>query len=85
MSEEPRYDDVRYRQSSVKIVEKREDARNSLAHLFMFGYVVIIGMLIVFTTFFELKPDTAKDYLLAVGSPLGLVIAFYFKSAGRSD
>ena len=27
----------------------------------------------------ELPQDSAKDYLLAIGSPLGFIIGFYFK------
>ena len=67
-------------QSAVKRAEKRESTRSMIALVFIIGWLIIIGTLIIFTTFFGLKPDAAKDYLLAIGSPLGFITAFYFKS-----
>ena len=60
-----------------------EKTRKVIAIGFVIGYLVIIAVLIVFTTFFNLKSDTAKDYLLAIGSPLGFIIGFYFKAQDK--
>lgn len=67
-------------QSVIKRAEKRESTRSMIALTFIIGWLVIIAGLIVFTTFFKLQSDAAKDYLLAIGSPLGFITAFYFKS-----
>lgn len=67
--------------SSIKRAEKREDTRSRIATIFIFGYLFVIGVLILLSTFFKLPPENAKDYLLAIGSPLGFIIGYYFKSA----
>lgn len=70
-------------QSQIKRAEKQEDTRSLIANIFVIGYLVIIASLIMLSTFKQLPSDTAKDYLLAVGSPLGFIIGFYFKSSDK--
>jgi len=60
-----------------------ENTRKVIAISFVTGYLIIIGVLILLTTFSNLKSDTAKDYLLAIGSPLGFIIGFYFKAQDK--
>lgn len=67
-------------QSAIKRAEKRESTRSTIALVFICGWIGIIALLVLLTTFFRLSPETAKDYLLAIGSPLGFITAFYFKS-----
>jgi hypothetical protein len=66
--------------SSVERAEKREGTRSTIAQYFIFAYIGIVVALLVLTTFFNLASETVKDFLLAVGSPLGFIIGYYFKS-----
>jgi hypothetical protein len=61
-------------QSQIKRAEKQEDTRSLIANIFVVGYLAILVILIILSTFFKLASDTVKDYLLAVGSPLGLLL-----------
>jgi hypothetical protein len=65
-------------------VDRREDTRTIIAKVFVFSYLVLILILILLTSFAKLPQDAAKDYLLAISSPLGFVIGFYFKSTQSS-
>ncbi|PWU23392.1 hypothetical protein C5B42_03095 [Candidatus Cerribacteria bacterium 'Amazon FNV 2010 28 9'] len=67
-------------QSGIKTAEKREDTRSRIAIYFILGYFVIIIFLLVATAITKISTDVAKDYLLAIGSPLGFIVGFYFKS-----
>ena len=58
----------------------REHTRSSIALLFLWGYLVLLVLLILFATFASLSMDAVKDFLLALGGPFGFVIGFYFKS-----
>lgn len=70
-------------QSSIKRAEKREDTRSRIATIFVIGYFLAIACLLIFSTFFTLASETAKDYLLSIGSSLGFIIGYYFKSAAN--
>jgi len=70
-------------QSQIKRAEKQEDTRSLIANIFVIGYLLILITLIILSTFFDLTSETVKDYLLAVGSPLGFIIGFYFKSSEK--
>lgn len=71
----PQEDEAVYR-----LAQKQEDTRTRIAQYFVGGYLLIIILLIVLATFFKLDSEQAKDYLLAISSPLGFIIGFYFKA-----
>lgn len=60
--------------SKIKRAEKQEDTRSLIANIFVIGYLIVIVGLIILSTFFKLGSESAKDYLLAIGSPLGFII-----------
>ncbi len=64
----------------TRIAEKQEDTRTRIAQFFVVGYLALIFTLIIFSTFFKLPAEGVKDYLLAISSPLGFIIGFYFKA-----
>lgn len=64
----------------IEIATRRETTRSLIAKIFILGYFGIVILLIILTAFFKLTQDIVKDYLLAIGSPLGFVVGFYFKS-----
>jgi len=66
--------------SVLRLAEKQEDTRTRIAVFFVAGYLLLILLLIILSTFFALPADNVKDFLLAIGSPLGFIIGFYFKS-----
>lgn len=66
--------------SGVKRAEKQESTRSIIALVFVIGYLFITLVLIFFSAFKQLTADTAKDYLLALGTGLGFIIGFYFKA-----
>lgn len=66
--------------SGVKRAEKQEDTRSVIAIGFVIGYAVIIVVLIGLAAVKLLDGNLVKDFLLAIGSPLGFIIGFYFKS-----
>lgn len=68
-------------QSQIKRAEKQEDTRSRIANVFIYGYLLLLLVLILLSAFGKLAQDSAKDYLLAIGSPLGFIIGFYFKSS----
>jgi hypothetical protein len=70
-------------QSSISREEKQEDTRSTIARVFIFAYILIIAGLILLSTFFKLDGNTSKDYLLAISSPLGFIIGYYFKSGSK--
>lgn len=67
-------------ESTIKRAEKREGTRSTIALVFVAAYFGVIVGLIILTTFFNLPSDVAKDYLLAIGSSLGFILGYYFKS-----
>lgn len=69
--------------SGVKRAEKQEDTRSTIAIGFVIGYAVVVGLLIILSAFKKLDSNTTKDFLLSIGSPLGFIIGFYFKSSGH--
>ena len=69
--------------SGVKRAEKQEDTRSTIAIGFVIGYAVIVAILITLCAFRRLDGNTVKDFLLAIGSPLGFIIGFYFKTSDR--
>lgn len=69
--------------SGVKRAEKQENTRSIIALVFVIGYLALLLILIILSTFKKLPSDAAKDYLLAVGSPLGFIIGFYFKTTSN--
>jgi len=69
--------------STVKRAEKREDTRSRIAVFYIAGYLAVILVLLAAVTFFKLSSDISKDFLLAIGSPLGFIIGFYFKSTDK--
>ncbi len=69
--------------SALRRLEQQERTRSKISLIFIIAYLLIIFILIIFTTFFALKAESAKDYLLAIGSPLGFIIGYYFKSGGK--
>ena len=54
--------------------------RNLIALVFIVSYLALLIILITLSAFFGLSEQAAKDYLLAIGTPLGFIIGFYFKS-----
>jgi hypothetical protein len=66
---------------SFRLANRQENTRSRIAQTFIFGYLFVITMLIIITALGKIVPDVAKDYLLAIGSPLGFIIGYYFKSA----
>jgi len=69
--------------SGVKRAEKQEDTRSTIAIGFVIGYAIVVGILIILSAFGRMDSNTVKDFLLAIGSPLGFIIGFYFKSGGK--
>lgn len=69
--------------SGVKRAEKQEDTRSTIAIGFVIGYAVVVAILILLSAFGKMDSNTVKDFLLAIGSPLGFIIGFYFKNSGR--
>lgn len=69
--------------SQIKRAEKQEDTRSRIANIFIYGYLFLLFLLILLSAIDKLPSDTAKDYLLAIGSPLGFIIGFYFKSSDK--
>lgn len=69
-------------QSAITRKEKQEETRSKIALYFIYGYLIVIAGLITLTTFYKLMPETAKDYLLTISSPLGFIIGYYFKGQG---
>lgn len=65
--------------SGVKRAEKQEDTRSTIAIGFVIGYGLIVILLIILCSIKALDSNSAKDFLLAIGSPLGFIIGFYFK------
>lgn len=70
--------------SGVKRAEKQEDTRSVIAIGFVIGYAVVIAVLIILSAFRLIDTNTVKDFLLAIGSPLGFIIGFYFKEGHGS-
>ena len=67
-------------ESAIRRAEKREDTRSQIAVFYIGGYLAVLVILLLAVTFFKLDADISKDFLLAIGSPLGFIIGFYFKS-----
>jgi hypothetical protein len=71
--------------SQITRAEKQESTRSQIALLFVGGYLAIIAILICLSAFGKLNEDAAKDYLIAIGTQLGFIIGFYFKSSKYQD
>lgn len=69
--------------SGVKRAEKQEDTRSVIAIGFVIGYAVVVSILIILSSFKLMGSDVVKDFLLAIGSPLGFIIGFYFKADNK--
>jgi ABC-type multidrug transport system permease subunit len=67
--------------SGVKRAEKQEGTRSLIASIFVAGYFVILILLISLSAAHKLEGNVSQNYLLAIGSPLGFIIGFYFKSS----
>lgn len=65
--------------SGVRRAEKQEDTRSTIAIGFVVGYGVVVLALILLSSFRLIEDNVVKDFLLAIGSPLGFIIGFYFK------
>jgi len=72
------------KESGLKIAQEQENTRSRFALIFIWGYLLIIFILILLTTFSNLSSDSTKDFLLAIGTPLGFIVGYYFKSASSS-
>jgi hypothetical protein len=66
--------------SESDVATKREDTRTFIARIFIWGFFLTVLILIILTSFGKLDQTSAKDYLIAIGTPLGFVVGFYFKS-----
>ncbi len=64
--------------------ERTENTRNIIALVFIASYLFLLLLLISLSAFFQLSEQVAKDYLLAIGTPLGFILGYYFKTTGRS-
>lgn len=65
--------------SAITSAEKTENTRNLIALVFIISYLALLITLIILSAFFNLDKESAKDYLLAIGTPLGFIIGYYFK------
>lgn len=65
---------------TLQIAQRQESTRSGIAVIFIVAYLFIVLVLIFLTTFFNLPGESVKDFLLAIGSPLGFIIGYYFKS-----
>lgn len=81
MAGEDRFSELTpFEQSAIDRAEKQEHTRSKIALIFIWAYLIIITTLIILNTFADLSSELTKDYLLAIGSPLGFIIGYYFKS-----
>lgn len=72
------------KKSAITAAEKTENTRNLIALVFIISYLALLIFLIILSAFYGLKEQTAKDYLLAIGTPLGFIIGYYFKTTSKS-
>ncbi len=70
-------------QSTIKRAEKREDTRSRIAMIYIWGYLAILAGLLFLSALTKITTDATKDFLLAIGSPLGFIIGYYFKSTDK--
>lgn len=82
---EPAQGELQQVARASSLIQKREDTRSSIAKIFIIGYLSIVILLIAASTLAKLAPTDAKDYLLAISSPLGFVIGYYFKSVSERE
>lgn len=61
--------------------EKQEQTRSWIALGFVGGYLAVFIVLIVLAATGFLSNTETQTFLLAIGSPLGFIIGFYFKSS----
>ncbi len=71
------------RKSAMTLAERTGNTRNLIALIFILSYLGLLLLLIILSSFFSLNEQAAKDYLLAIGTPLGFIIGFYFKTTSR--
>ena len=70
--------------TAITLAEKTENTRNVIALVFIISYLALLITLIILSTFHNLSEQTSKDFLLAIGTPLGFIIGFYFKTTSTS-
>lgn len=70
-------------ESAIKTQEKAANTRNLIALVFIGSYLTLLLLMIILSAFFDLKEQATKDYLFAIGTPLGFIIGFYFKSSSK--
>lgn len=73
------------KKSAITRAERTENTRNMIALIFILSYLALLLILIVLSTFFALDETASKDYLLAIGTPLGFIVGFYFKAGVTKD
>ncbi len=71
------------RKSAITNAERTENTRNLIALVFIVSYLGLLIFLIILSAFFDLEKESAKDYLLAIGTPLGFIIGYYFKVTSK--
>ncbi len=67
--------------SAIVKGERTEVTRNLIAVVFISSYLVLLMLLIGLSAFSKLPENVSKDYLLAIGTPLGFILGYYFKSS----
>ncbi len=70
-------------QSQIKRAEKQEDTRSFIANLFVIGYFIVLAILIGLSASGKLTTSVTQNFLIAIGSPFGFIIGFYFKSSDK--
>lgn len=72
------------KKSAFTLAERTGNTRNLIALIFILSYLGLLLFLIILSAFFNLNEQASKDFLLAIGTPLGFIIGFYFKSNIRN-
>ncbi len=70
-------------QSQIKRAEKQEDTRSFIANLFVIGYFIVLLILIGLSAWGKISTTVTQNFLIAIGSPFGFIIGFYFKSSDK--
>ena len=71
------------KKSAITSAQKTENTRNLIALVFIISYLALLVFLIILSAFYQLEKESAKDYLLAIGTPLGFIIGYYFKVTSK--
>lgn len=72
--------------AAVQAVPPKEKTKSLLAKVFVWSFLIVIGLLPITLLFFgKIKVDDYKDIVLTLagvlGGPLGIVITSYFKES----